>query len=310
MSYRIGIYAAQGLRNTMEDTHAFVVDFDSIHGQGYFAVFDGHGNKRVSEWCGANFHKILLDTMQNSPSLPPNDIMKDAFRKADEKLEEISENDSAWCDSGSTAVVAFLRYEDENGSQKSFETSTVKRIPDSLGSSISVPGTGVLKEPTPKARRVLYCANAGDARAVLCRNGTATRLTQDHKATDETEKARIRGAGGIVLRGRVMGALAVSRSLGDHIRYEKIKMKDYVIGEPYVSRTVLNEEDEFCIIACDGLWDVITDQQAIELIRYQDDAQKASEALVNFALQNEYLLSRDNVTVMVVRFAAAPKAAA
>ncbi|KAK1232297.1 hypothetical protein PQX77_004548 [Marasmius sp. AFHP31] len=293
----------------MEDTHAFIVDFNSVHGQGYFAVFDGHGNKRVSEWCGSNFHKILLGTMQDSPKSSTNDIMKDAFRRADEKLEEISENDAAWCDSGSTAVVAFLRYEDADGSQTSFETSTVKRTPDPLGSSNSAPGTGTLKEPSPKAHRVLYCANAGDARAVLCRNGTATRLTQDHKATDEDEKARIRGAGGIVLRGRVMGALAVSRSLGDHIRYEKIKMKDYVIGEPFISRTELNKDDEFCIIACDGLWDVITDQQAIDMIRYQDDAQKASEILVNFALQNEYLYSRDNVTVMVVRFANVPKSA-
>ncbi|KAF9268850.1 PP2C-domain-containing protein [Marasmius fiardii PR-910] len=308
MSYRIGIHAAQGIRSTMEDTHAFVVDFDSVHGQGYFAVFDGHGNKNVSEWCGSNFHKILLETIQDSKDLPTLEIMREAFRRADEKLEQVSDGKSEWCDSGSTAVVAFLRYEDEDGSQRAFETSSIKRIPDSLGSSISIPGAGVLREPSPNARRVFYCANAGDARAVMCRNGVAARLTQDHKASDEDEKARIRQAGGIVLRGRVLGALAVSRSLGDHVRYEGLRLKDYVIGTPYTSKTELNDGDEFCIIACDGLWDVISDQQAVNMIRYQDDVQKASETLVNFALQNEYLLSRDNVTVMVVRFASAPKA--
>ncbi|KAG7098511.1 hypothetical protein E1B28_000455 [Marasmius oreades] len=306
MPYRIGIHAAQGIRSTMEDTHAFAFDFDSVRGQGYFAVFDGHGNKNVSEWCGANFHKVLLETIHDSANSSPNDIMKDAFRRADEKLEKVSEDHVEWCDSGSTAVVAFLRYENEQGSQNAFETSSIKRIPESLGSSISIPGAGLLKEPSPGARRVLYCANAGDARAVMCRNGVATRLTQDHKASDENEKARIRQAGGIVLRGRVLGALAVSRSLGDHVRYEGLRLKDYVIGTPYTSRTELKEDDEFCIIACDGLWDVITDQQAVDMIRRQDDVQKASETLVNFALQNEYLLSRDNVTVMVVRFAPAP----
>ena len=44
----------------MEDTHAFVVDYDGVRGQGFFGVFDGHGNKEVAEWCGSNFHKVRL----------------------------------------------------------------------------------------------------------------------------------------------------------------------------------------------------------------------------------------------------------
>lgn len=105
----------------------------------------------------------------------------------------------------------------------------------------------------PNAKRVLYCANAGDARGVLSRNGVAQRLTQDHKASDKSEENRIRNAGGIVFRGRVFGTLAISRSLGDHLSYDGLHLKELVIGTPYISRSELNDDDELAIIACDGV---------------------------------------------------------
>lgn len=56
-----------------------------------------------------------------------------------------------------------------------------------------------------KLRKVLYTANAGDARAVLCRDGKAVRLTYDHKGSDRQEAKRIMDAGGFVMGGRVNG---------------------------------------------------------------------------------------------------------
>ncbi|KAJ2297108.1 phosphatase 2C, partial [Coemansia sp. RSA 2705] len=64
-------------------------------------------------------------------------------------------------------------------------------------------------------QRILYCANVGDARAVLSRGGTAKRLTYDHKGDDAHEIDRISEAGGYVFNGRVNGVLAVTRALGD-----------------------------------------------------------------------------------------------
>jgi protein phosphatase PTC1 len=73
------------------------------------------------------------------------------------------------------------------------------------------------------------------------------RLTYDHKGTDKQEAKRITDAGGFVMSGRVNGVLAVTRSLGDSA------MKEFVVGAPYTTETELCEEDEFLILACDGV---------------------------------------------------------
>lgn len=101
--------------------------------------------------------------------------------------------------------------------------------------------------PPANVRRVLYSANVGDARGVLCRAGKAVRLTYDHKGSDKQEAKRITDAGGFVMSGRVNGVLAVTRSLGDS------SMKEFVVGAPYTTETELCDEDEFLILACDGV---------------------------------------------------------
>lgn len=139
--------------------------------------------------------------------------------------------------------------------------------------------------------KILYAANAGDARAVLNRNGTAHRLSYDHKGSDEGETKRIVDAGGFVVFNRVNGILAVTRSLGDHA------MKDYVIGDPHLLEIKLAPTDTHVIIACDGLWDVASDQEAVDIVVAETDAQKMSERLLVHALKNG---STDNISVMVV----------
>jgi protein phosphatase PTC1 len=106
-------------------------------------------------------------------------------------------------------------------------------------------------DPPPNSRRVLYTANAGDARGVLCRAGRAVRLTYDHKGSDKQEAKRITDAGGFVMSGRVNGVLAVTRSLGDS------SMKEYVVGSPYTTETELGDDDEFLILACDGVGSLV-----------------------------------------------------
>jgi len=116
---------------------------------------------------------------------------------------------------------------------------------------------------------MIHTAHVGDARAVLCRGGLAKRLTcmSDHKPTDPTEAKRIMTAGGAVINGRVNGILAVARALGDHCLKAPHLPNDAVSNVPHITSTQLEHQDEFIIVACDGLWDVMTDQEAVTFAR-------------------------------------------
>lgn len=82
---------------------------------------------------------------------------------------------------------------------------------------------------------------------IYSRGGKAVRLTYDHKGSDAQEAKRITDAGGFVMNNRVNGVLAVTRSLGDS------SMKEFVVGSPYTTETTLGDEDDFLIVACDGV---------------------------------------------------------
>eukprot|EP00803_Ostreobium_quekettii_P001918 evm.model.scf_2090.4 EVM.evm.TU.scf_2090.4 scf_2090:17865-24744(-) len=115
----------------------------------------------------------------------------------------------------------------------------------------------------------LIVANAGDSRCVASRKGLAIPMSKDHKPTDPAEDVRIRKAGGFVADGRVNGSLNLSRALGD-MEYKKSKHlppKEQMVS-PYPDVRVLDLKrgDDFCILACDGIWDVLTEQQAVEFV--------------------------------------------
>jgi protein phosphatase PTC1 len=140
----------------------------------------------------------------------------------------------------------------------------------------------------------LYTGNTGDSRAVLCREGNAIRLSYDHKGSDVIEQQRVKDSGGFILNDRVNGMLAITRALGD------AEMKDYIAGRPYTTETVIDRtKDSMLILACDGLWDVCSDQEACDHIRDVTDAQKAAEMLVEYAIKND---SYDNLSVLVILF--------
>ena len=145
---------------------------------------------------------------------------------------------------------------------------------------------------------MLYAANAGDARAVLSvttKDGDliAQRLTKDHTPTTPREIDRIRRSGGSVFNGRVNGSLAVSRALGDH----GLKASG-VTGVPHQSVVSLNKGHKFVIIACDGLWDVMTDLEAVRMVTKIRDPKSMAKKLVEAAMKR---MTTDNVSVMCVR---------
>ncbi|XP_014245235.1 probable protein phosphatase 2C 11 isoform X2 [Cimex lectularius] len=117
----------------------------------------------------------------------------------------------------------------------------------------------------------LYVANAGDSRAVLSRNGIAIDMSIDHKPEDEPELQRIEAAGGDVTGdGRVNGGLNLSRALGDHL-YKRAKELDatqqMITALPDVKVEDIKEEDEFLVLACDGIWNSMSSQEVVDFVR-------------------------------------------
>ncbi|KAH7644622.1 protein phosphatase 2c-like protein 3 [Dermatophagoides farinae] len=116
----------------------------------------------------------------------------------------------------------------------------------------------------------IYCANIGDSRAVASFAGQVDPLSIDHKPTCEDEMNRIVSAGGWVQFNRVNGNLALSRAFGDFVfkRNEKRSATEQiVIAYPDIQTRSLTSDLEFIIMACDGVWDVMTNEEVVEFIR-------------------------------------------
>lgn len=142
----------------------------------------------------------------------------------------------------------------------------------------------------------LLVANVGDSRAVLCRAGDAIQLSVDHEP--KSEKRCIEDKGGFVttLPGdvpRVDGQLAVARAFGDK------NLKVHLRSDPDIHDMKLDETDEFLILASDGLWKVMENQDAVNLIRKVKDPETAAKKLTEAALTRK---SKDDISCIVVRF--------
>jgi len=222
---------------------------------GYFAIFDGHAGTFAAEWCGKKLHILLEETIRRNPNKPIPELLDETFTNVDQQLEKLPLKNS-----GCTAVIAVLRWEDRipNSSSATGSTSIAPATAAAVARerSNSAAGQQPAAETQVEAKlreaatrqRVLYTANVGDARIVLCRNGKALRLSYDHKGSDDNEGKRVANAGGLILNNRVNGVLAVTRALGDAY------MKDLVTGHPYTTETVIQPDiDEFMILACDGV---------------------------------------------------------
>lgn len=139
-----------------------------------------------------------------------------------------------------------------------------------------------------------FSVNVGDSRIAIGIEGSAELLTEDHKPDIPKERKRIEAAGGFVIRFgvyRVQGELAMSRALGD------THLKPYVIAEPFIVEGFLGRENDYVVVACDGIWDVLDEKEVIEIARKCNDAQKAAETIISTATKYG---STDNKTVVVL----------
>jgi protein phosphatase 2C family protein 2/3 len=157
----------------------------------------------------------------------------------------------------------------------------------------------------------IIVANAGDSRCVLSRNGRAIPLSRDHKPKDADEYSRILAAGGYVNFGRVNGNLALSRAIGDFEFKRNTELgpeKQIITAKPDVLEHTLTDDDEFLIVACDGIWDCMPNQQVINFIRERLSEDKRLDTICE-ELMDRCLASApwvmegigaDNMTLIIV----------
>lgn len=228
---KYGISAMQGWRMEMEDAHVCKVDI-CFKDSGFFGVFDGHAGPKVAQYCAENLLKSIVDKAEREDiDGTIANAMSEGFTDLDEKIKNQEPWSSGQDRSGTTAVVSLI-------------------TPDKI-----------------------VFGNCGDSRGLVCRNQKVLFSTEDHKPYMDAERKRIEKAGGTVLMQRVNGSLAVSRALGDfaYKQIEHLPPKDQLVSpEPEV--TILERDldnDQFLILACDGIFDVMTNEEVVLYVHHQ-----------------------------------------
>ena len=338
----------------MEDVHVFhhpgTWNAPEEHAT-FIGVYDGHGGRGTVDYLEDNLSKNVANEWRYSVNPDDDNNLNDENKCVDgHKRRKLADEATKTRSSDSNDSKNDEGLAIRTALERAFLLTDVQSRMDGIQTSgATVACCIVLPKFIEGTLDSIYvhCANAGDARIVLsnttarlansnashmhssnekgkAEDENAVRLTHDHKATDPEEITRIQNSGGIMLRGRVLGVLAVARSLGDH------GLKEFVIGRPYLSSTVVkieknkvisgwrkNSEDdekntsmtdgEFLIVACDGLWDVMQDQEAVNLVRdfvhdttsihsAKSRREKVARFLIDEALRRG---STDNITVIV-----------
>ncbi|OQR92963.1 phosphatase 2C [Thraustotheca clavata] len=272
LKMKIGRSSMQGWRSTMEDAELVDTNLPGNKNMACLAIFDGHGGDFVAKQVAEEIVGKLAETKEynefngNNPNVLVTALGK-CFLSMDEHLLKTSGAD---------------------------------------GQSDEVGATGLFVVVTEK---FIISANVGDSRCILCQsnNSTPIQMSIDHKPDLTQEKLRIVAAGGTVFRGRVSGGVAVSRSFGDFWfkrneegNPEKKPWAHLVIAEPCVNVHARDPNDEFLVLCCDGIYDVMTNEQVQRFVRDQLKAGKspkeAAELLMDDCLNKG---SRDNMSVVI-----------
>jgi len=287
------------------DTRQAILDLDTARQASWFAVFDGHGGKEVAKFCALRLHTAFAeqpawhagrieDALVESFLAMDREMRTDAGRKTLQSLAEEGMQQGSGEGGGSSSAAAGSSRDGTDGASPERSMSWYDPSRDAPGMPAGSPtlgmfnaaddeddgflgpdtddcGAGCTSVVAVVVAGVLYVANAGDSRAVMCRDGgSAHDMSVDHKPTLEGEKARILAAGGFVADGRVKGSLALSRAIGD-LGFKQTPglgpEAQMVTAMPDVRVEQLRAGDEFVILACDGIWDVMSSQQAVDFVR-------------------------------------------
>ncbi|KAM0902890.1 hypothetical protein ACQ4PT_019018 [Festuca glaucescens] len=272
---RSGSFADIGPRMYMEDEHIRVDDLSAHLGSllvcplpsAFYGVFDGHGGPDAAAYMKRHAMRFLFEDREFPQALQVDDIFL-------QSVEDCIRS-------------AFLEAD--------------LALADNLDVSRS---SGTTALAALVFGRQLLVANTGDCRAVLCRRGIAMEMSRDHRANHVEECERVAASGGYIEDGYLNGVLSVTRALGDWDMKVPDCSTSPLIAEPEFQQATLTQEDEFLIMGCDGIWDVMTSQHAVSVVRrglrQHDDPERCARELV---MEAKRLETPDNLTVIVVCFA-------
>ena len=292
---RYGLAAMQGYRMTMEDNHHVIIGIPELGAHvSWFSVFDGHNGSKVSEYCSCHLLESILSVDEFKQTIiKENKLPQEKFKK---KIQ-------------SGFMSGFLKLDKE-----------LPKVPEVLSTTGYVVG-GTTAIGVIISEKYIIFSNCGDSRGVLSgKTGDGEEsakskpmlATIDHKPSNTTEEKRIKKAGGYVMRDRVNGHLAVSRVFGD-FEYKNIKGKDpkkqLVTPEPdiYIKERQ-TEIDEFVVLACDGIWDVMSNEEIVSFVSDRMRVTDALESICNEVLDTcLHKGSHDNMSIIIIALPAAPK---
>lgn len=308
-----------GTRDYMEDRHKIRYGRKDGLFDAFFGVFDGHGGEEASHFTGGHLADFIEDELETAyrEKTGQSAPTADGDEQKTETPISISSTDLAalGLDYKSAIYLAFDRLESE-----------VLRQSRRIGCRDGTTVTSVLV-----THDSILCANVGDSRTVLCRENNAVALSADHKPSNSSERARIREAGGevrAVMLDRAAfccfkakkvphgaerlwpGGFSVSRAVGDidykDLRRKKATVVNVLIHRPDITVTSKHPRDQFIICGSDGLWDVLTNQQAVEFVLKELKKKKATEPVKDIAQKladHAYSLgSEDNITALIMFF--------
>jgi len=331
--FTYGASAMQGWRTGMEDAHINELQLDE--NTALFGVYDGHGGREVAKYIKRHLPQVLKANPAFAEKDFPTALIQsylqldrqlttiDGKREMHEFAEKKTKPD--FLDTltkfiidhqdGKKPTPPNSKPSDDDQEQKP-EASAPETTPPSVADDIDLEnvrygiGSGATAVTALIHNQELFVANCGDSRCVLSRAGKAVEMSYDHKPTNRPEYERITKAGGFVTNGRVNGDLNLSRAIGD-LQYKQNAdlppEEQQVTSFPDVKREVLTPEDQFLIIACDGVWDVKTNQQAVDFVteRLQQGIPLATiceQLLDNCLAPDASGAGTDNMTAVIVAF--------
>lgn len=320
---------SMGTRDHMEDRHRICYSGEGVY-RGFFAVFDGHGGEEVAHYSSKHLHQNIINMYHRmSAGIIPESKQVDEKRVSDGDGRRGSAMDKKHDSIQSKYKTQNVDYKQLlEASFDELETNVLK-LSQEVGCR-----DGTTACTVTIVGDTIYCANTGDSRAVLCRAGVPVPLSTDHKPHNADERSRIVSAGGevhCVMTDRAAfccfaakkvpqgaerlwpGGFSVSRAIGDidykDLRRKKCKVVNVLIHRPDITVTTISPDDQFIIIATDGLWDVVSNQVACELVakeitrcKRKDRHWVPSQVAQKLADKAYSLGSEDNITVVVILF--------